>query len=192
MRNDSVTFEFSPENARGIRRVIAAVAFLCLASGCVKSPSPTVGELILISPPTFAMSAGNTTVTVATQSPTLTGTCDSAGYGLEYAIDQTSTWTPIPGDCVGGQFSLTIPLHRISTIYARTKTKLNYTTLASIRLHYVPAPTSTSLTLVQAASSNDDNPRNIQSAMGHTYSGERRTNGTVNLDLYLPGMVYGQ
>ncbi|MEK7356645.1 MAG: hypothetical protein AAB250_09360 [Bdellovibrionota bacterium] len=170
--------------------VIGALAASML--GCVKSPSPTVGELIRIAPPTFTLSAGVNEVTIPAQTATLTGTCDPAGYGLSYAIDQTATWTPIPGDCVNGAFTLTVPVHRIHTIYARAKTKLTFTSLASIRLHYVPAPTSTSLSLVQSSTSNDDNPRNIQSAIGHTYSGESRTNGTVNLHSYLPAITYEQ
>lgn len=174
-------------------RAILLFAFVWISFGCVKSPSPTVGELILINPPVFTLSqSNNATITTATKSITLTGTCDPAGYGLYYAIDQTSTWTPIPGDCNGGTFTLSIPIHRISYVYARSKTKLSYTSLAQIRVHYVPAPTSTSLMLAQSASSNDDNSRNLQSVIGHTYSGERVNNGTVTMDTYLPGMVYAQ
>lgn len=175
----------------GAQRAFLLSAFVWISFGCVQSPSPTVGELILINPPVFTLSqANNATITTATQSITLSGTCDPAGYGLFYAVDQTSTWTAIPGDCVGGRFTFTTPIHRISYVYARAKTKLSYTSIARIRVHYVPAPTSTSLSLAQSATSNDDNPRNNQSVMGLSYSPERVTNGAVRLDTYLPAMTY--
>ncbi|MES2964780.1 MAG: hypothetical protein V4760_12890 [Bdellovibrionota bacterium] len=152
-----------------------------------------MGELILINPPVFTLSASNNaTVTTATKSITLNGTCDPSGYGLFYAIDQTSSWTAIPGDCVGGAFTLTVPIHRISTIYARAKTKLAFTAIAQIRVHYVPAPSSTALSLASSATSNDDNLRNIQSVIGHSYSTQTVASSSVTIDTYLPGIVYAR
>ena len=177
---------------QGTIRATCVFAFVTILCGCVKSPDPSVGELILIRPPTFTLSAGiNTTVTTPSHSITLTGTCDSAGYGLFYAIDQTSSWTPVPGNCVNDAFTLTVPIHRLSTVYARSKTKLSYTAIAQIRVHYIVAPSSTTLSLAQAATSNDDSLRNMQAVVGLSYSGEQKTNGSVVLDTYMPGITYG-
>jgi hypothetical protein len=183
---------FAPLRA-GYTHVFLLLAFVWVSFGCVQSPNPTVGELILINPPVFTLSSSNNaTVTTPTKSITLNGTCDPAGYGLYYAIDQTSSWTPIPGDCVGGAFTLTVPIHRISTIYARAKTKLAYTSIAQIRVHYVLAPSSPVLSLASSATSNDDSLRNIQSVIGHSYSGEQVSSASRVINTYLPRMVYEQ
>lgn len=173
----------------GTLRVSCAFLFFVSMSACVKSPSPVVDELIKIEMPTFDFQASSS-LTVASQTATLNGHCDPKSYGLQYAIDQTNTWTEIPGGCNNGTFSFTIPVHRIVKVYARAKTKLTYTQAASLVVHYVPAPTSTTLSLVASSSSDDDQNPNMQSAMGHTFTGEAISNGTVTINSYLPGMTY--
>jgi hypothetical protein len=134
-----------PKDFMNLRNLLSLQILMILwwTAGCVESPSGSVTEIILISPPTFM---GNLVQNYSTPSLgvyNISGECDNLSYGLEYSTDGGSTWTVHPPGCVAGAFSFNVTLvSGQTTVLVKAKTRYSYTVPGQAIVRVTPAPTS--------------------------------------------------
>jgi hypothetical protein len=164
------------------------ITFSLIALGCVKSPSGTVAELVVIKPPTFSGQASRI-FSVPSNIYVLNGECDVNGVGIQYSLDQT-TWTDIAAGCVSGQFQIQVSLVLNLDVYVRTLKKAGFTSSAHARLNLVRPPTSSSFQLVTSGAAGQETMMGTQNAVEANFTKSTMTNGSITLKPSLIDTIY--
>ncbi len=169
--------------ANGVSVSFCAMFVLC---SCMKSPPPSVSDLMPIEAPAFSGANNKGIINSPSHTAIVQGSCDPKTYTLEYSTDN-STWTQIAGACPTGQFSISIAVPQYMNVYARASSKLSTTSTAHVLVRYLLPPTSPSLTLVNTSSSDDSSL--TQNASG-LINGVTLQSASQIVTTYLPGVTF--
>lgn len=170
---------------RAYRVGVSFCAIFVLCS-CMKSPPPSVSDLIPITAPAFSGANNKGIINTPSHTAVVQGSCDPKTFTLEYSTDN-STWTQIAGGCPTGQFSVSVAVPQYTNIYARAHSKLSTTSTAHALVRYLLPPTSPSLTLVNTSSSDDSSL--TQNASG-SVDGVTLQSASQIVTTYLPGVTF--
>jgi hypothetical protein len=179
--------------ARSMSLALIALSFSFIASGCFKSPPPTITELLQVSPPIFDYTHGNGFMLTSSRLTELTGRCDRNSYGLEFSLNGGQSWAAVTGACPTGRFAFKIQVPKSAEVFIRAKSKFSVTEASFIKVRYVIPPTSPTLSLVSSASSDDDEyePK-AASIISSTFSGTPMNSASYRVQIHVPGIVYAQ